>query len=284
MKTGKKITLVYLMWLPCGLRYFQQFIHSYLTFPAGIEHDFVIIFKDEKIDHNSLIPYNLILEKNNILHKKLYQFTGLDIDSYFFATEQLETDYLLFINTRSGILHGDWLLKYANGFDTKIGLISATASNQSHYSSVFQNHNWIYESMRGWKYNVNKYKLFLKAIFYWGFLFKPFPNPHARTNAFMIRRDVLLSLKKPVVKNKMDAYRFESGRNSLTNQLLKRGLITLVIDRHGITYESQEWHRSNTFWKSNQENLLVSDNQTLTYDNASPEQKKLMTQSAWGMQ
>ena len=137
---------------------------------------------------------------------------------------------------------------YRKAFQNNTGIISATGSFQSHYSLVFQKNKWSYESSNGYIHNFRKYKLFFKAFFYWRFLFKPFPNPHIRTNAFMIKRELFLSIKRAVVKDKMDAYCFESGRKGLTNQLLTKGYKTLILDKSGNTYEPDQWYQSKTFW------------------------------------
>ena len=39
--------------------------------------------------------------------------------------------------------------------------------------------------------------------------FGRYPNPHIRTNAFMIERDRFLSLTFPLFKKKSDVYKFE---------------------------------------------------------------------------
>jgi hypothetical protein len=61
---------------------------------------------------------------------------------------------------------------------------------------------------------------------------------------------------------KLSAYKFESGKESLTNQVRNLGLRVLVVGRDGQAYDPEHWHRSNTFWQSREENLLVADNQT----------------------
>lgn len=157
-----------------------------------------------------------------------------------------------------------------------VGLVGATGSWQSHYTTVFKKHKIFYEFDKSVVYNFRKYKLFLKAVFFWRFLFGAFPSPHIRTTAFIIKPEIFFQLSnKQRFKTKFDAYIFENGRNSLTNQLLHKGFKILVIDNKGIHYEIGKWHLSKTFWISNQENLLISDNQTRIYDNAPEDQKKL---------
>ena len=275
------VTVVHLVWLPYGIELFRSFIGSYVRYPAGADHRLLILFNGIK-DEAETRAYHELIGKYGITYSSKYLSGGQDIDAYFFAAKEIKTDYLFFLNSFSVLNTSDWLLKYIPAFDSSTGIISATASNQSHVSLVFQNNNFRYESSKGFLINFRKYKLMLKAFFYWRSLFKPFPNPHLRSNAFMIRRDIFLSLKRIPIKNKLDAYRFESGRNGMTIQILKKGLHALVIDKHGKTYEPHEWKDSKTFWWANQENLMISDNQTRIYDNASPAEKEFMSKTAWG--
>jgi hypothetical protein len=112
--------------------------------------------------------------------------------------------------------------------------------------------------------------------------FDTFPNPHLRSNGFMISRDLFLQLNFPPMKHKLDAYVFESGRKGLSKFLLKQGLNLLVVGRHGETYGSTAWSESKTFWSSNQENLLIADNRTRQYETATHQLRLQLQQSAWG--
>jgi hypothetical protein len=60
------------------------------------------------------------------------------------------------------------------------------------------------------------------------------------------------------------------------------GLNVLVVGRDGRAYSPEEWPQSNTFWQSNQENLLVADNQTRSYSNGSDYTRLVLAHYAWG--
>jgi hypothetical protein len=115
-----------------------------------------------------------------------------------------------------------------------------------------------------------------------GASFAPFPTPHVRTNAFLIRRNVMLRLVAKPIRTKLDAYAFESSKSSLTNQLQRAGLKALVAGRDGRAYEDEEWPRSETYCQGEQRNLLVADNQTRGYINGSPRQRLFLSRFAWG--
>ena len=81
---------------------------------------------------------------------------------------------------------------------------------------------------------------------------------------------------------KFDAYVYESGKRGLSWQLLKSGYELLVVDKSGKVYTKEDWKGSGVFWIGGQENLLVSDNQTRSYEQAGPTDKRKLTYLAWG--
>ncbi len=278
------INVVYLAWLPYGIAHFKVFIDSYKKYDSGYSHELVIVFNGLASDNpNKPDEYIEYIRTKGVEPGKIFYFQdGQDIAIYKQTAAALEAEFILFLNTYSELLSSDWLKSYAEAFDGKTGLVSASGSFQSYYSSVFQKNTFWWEFSKPFLYNFRKYKLFLKAFFYWRFLFKPFPNPHIRTNAFMIKRTVFLEMKTGPVDSKFKAYQFENGRKSLTCFCLSKGLKVLVVNKYGKTFEQDKWKESATFWMNNQENLLVSDNQTRIYETATEIEKKEMTWLAWG--
>ena len=133
---------------------------------------------------------------------------------------------------------------------------------------------------------------FARRAMFWGMrklgIWKPardfplFPNHHLRTNAFMGSRQTLRRVRLGLMRIKFSAYKFESGKDSLTNQVLKMGLKVLVVGKDGEGYEPERWHLSNTFWQAREENLLVADNQTEFYLDADAETRAKHARYAWG--
>lgn len=112
--------------------------------------------------------------------------------------------------------------------------------------------------------------------------FQGFPAFHLRTNAFLVDRRRFAGLRIGTVRRKMDAYALESGRASITRQIRRAGEEVLVVDRHGDSYDTGDWHSSRTFWQGDQEGLLVADNQTRMYSNGGIERRRLLSAFAWG--
>lgn len=127
-----------------------------------------------------------------------------------------------------------------------------------------------------WRYLIAPL-LYLRALYE----YRRFPNPHIRTNAFLIDRRIFLALRFPKHRTKSEMYKFESGRRSLTNQILALGLKPVVVDRHGRTYAIADWRSSATFWRDDQINLLVSDNRTEGYKEGTRAFRDALENSAW---
>jgi hypothetical protein len=111
--------------------------------------------------------------------------------------------------------------------------------------------------------------------------YSPYPNPHIRTNAFMIERDRFLALKAPPFRTKSDVYKFESGRQSLTRQILEQYLRPVVVGRDGHIYEAADWKSSATYWINQQANLIVADNRTSDYSEGSEQIRAHLQACAW---
>jgi hypothetical protein len=122
-----------------------------------------------------------------------------------------------------------------------------------------------------------------------------FPAYHVRTNAFMISHTTLAELDlhsvprgaraqtaRQRIRQKHDVHLLEHGRHSITRQLQRKGLRTLVVDRDGAAYDHEHWHRSRTFWQGDQEGLLVADNQTRRYAEGDAARRRLLSAFAWG--
>ncbi len=266
-----------------GTGAFNNFISSYCKYNSGHPHQLVLLFngvsKEEEIT-----PYLKIIAEKKIPFQKLIHYGSChDLDAYFWAAAQLDSRYLLFLNSYSVILDEGWLERFMLQKEVKnVGIIGATGSWQSYYRTVFINNSWRWENARSVKENIRKFKLLIKASIYWRFLFPDFPNPHIRTNAFMMEREVMVSLKRKPIKKKFAAYKLESGVNSLTAQVLAKGMEVVVVDRWGRSYKKGEWAQARIFWKENQQDLLISDNQTRKYDQADEKTRTWLSLLAWG--
>ncbi len=109
-----------------------------------------------------------------------------------------------------------------------------------------------------------------------------FPAYHLRTNAFMISHAALRRLRVRPIRGVVDSVMLESGRASMTRQVQRLGLRTLVVNGEGAIFDHEHWDRSYTFCQGNQEGLLVADNRTRSYEQGDAEFRDLLSSLAWG--
>lgn len=284
MSIQNDITVVYNLWLPYGFEPFKAFIESYIKYPAGFEHKLIIIIKDGKKEElEDLTIYTELLAKHQTNYQFVYFNGGYDIDAYFSVANKIESEYFFFLNTNSVLLADNWLLNmYKNICLPNVGVCSATGSWMSYRSAVFVQNSWKYDLSQSLQVNFSKYKLLLKALFYYPFLFASFPNPHIRTNGFIIKRNLFLKIKLKPIQTKIQAYIFESGRKGFSDQVLDMGFEVRMVDKNGNSFIPKNWSNANVFWYGNQENLMIEDNQTVKYIEASEEEKRLYSKLAWG--
>ena len=275
----------------------RRFLDSYRTHPAGLDHDLHVILKG--FPNQDALAAARALFRSLPINAIEVDDGGYDIGSYITAAKMVVNPKLLFLNTFSEILADNWLYSFGRALDLPgVGLVGATGSWQSAssgYEAAFFKAVRLLKSMghtvglggnelapsrnniRRLLRKLPRAALYPVRLYEFG----RHPNPHIRTNAFMIRRDVFLSLRAVALKKKIDAYKFESGRRSMSKQIMARGLRPVVVDRWGKVYEIPEWRSSSTFWIDLQANLLVADNQTAGYAAGGPERRKVLKNNAW---
>jgi hypothetical protein len=277
-----KVAVAYLVWLPFGVELFSKFINSYCSKSAGADHTLLLLFNGVE-NENDIVKYLEIVAQNNIDVDYLISETGQDMEIYQWCCGKVNYEIILFLNSYSLFNKSNWLFYYLNNFKDDVGMIGASASNQSIYSTALYYNKLKYEKGKNFMHHFKKIKMFFKAILYWRYFFKPFPTPHIRATAFMLRRSDYLQMhfKYPLLK-KVDAYKIECGKHSMTNWFLQRNLKVGVVNSDGIFYDLKNAINSNTFRINNQEKLLISDKQTDWYDNSDKKQRREFTYLAWG--
>jgi hypothetical protein len=292
----RELCVVHLVRAQNGIEPFKRFLESYRQNQGGIEHDLLIIFKgcgqsqDTAAYRELLAPFK---------YKPLeISDKGFDITAYFAAVNRYSENYryFCFLNSYSVVLDRDWLRKlYENVSKPGVGLVGATGSWGSHsftkiiyvprITPIKKKRPFYKKLLLPFVIPVLEIIVCLREIpirTYSRYHFEPFPNPHIRTNAFIISGELMKSLKCAPLHSKMDAYTFESGKKGLTTQILKKGKKVIVVGKDGVGYEKEDWNNSRIFWQADQENLLVADNQTRDYQEGSPERRCFLRTYAWG--
>lgn len=112
--------------------------------------------------------------------------------------------------------------------------------------------------------------------------FPGFPNPHIRSNAFMIARKDLLAWLPAGIMTKEQCYVAESGPNSVSISAAKAGKRMLIVGADGQIFDIPDWPKSRTFRLGQQANIIVSDNQTCFHDSLDDRRRKMYAFLSWG--
>ena len=299
----RDVGVIYLYRFVEGENPVRRFLQSYRDHPAGIEHDLHVIFKGFPDRHQ--LELGRALFADIPINSIDLEDEGYDIGSYVTAAKAVSNRRLIFLNTFSQIITRDWLRHFDRALTAPdVGLVGATGSwlsNASGYEGALKR---LFYRIRHFptqlrelsnrrsgdgpkgalKMQKRSLRRYLQSPFdylYCIFEYGRYPNPHIRTNAFMIERSRFLSLNFPSFKKKVEAYRFESGRRSLTKQVMGQGLQPVVVGRNGNIYAIDQWKSSATFWINDQVNLLIADNRTCDYAEGDEELREYLEDAAW---
>lgn len=251
--------LVHLVWAPLGPEPFGRFLKSLRDHPPGLAHRLVLVFKEFR-DPAHRAPWDRLAA--GVDHDAVIMpGTVLDLAAYRRVAADLQAPRYCFTNSAAVALADGWMATLDSVLSGRgTGLVGASGSWESAYTAALP-----------WQKPIRRLH------------FPPFPNPHIRTNAFMLERDLLLDLDWPDVgADKAAALRLESGRRSLTRQVRARGLEAVVVGRDGRTHQPDEWPVSRTFRSGDQEDLLVADNRTVQYAEATGARRAELARFAWG--
>ena len=211
-----------------GTAPFRDFLASYAKHPAGEVHDLLIVFKGFTNPHH-LAPYETMLE--GIAHRRVFlRDFGFDIGAYRKVAGAFPYTYFAFMNSYSRIMHAGWLESMRrHAARPGVGIVSATASYQSILSDLIEMRRAL-PRYGAWTLAARRHGRYFLSV---KNRFPPYPNPHVRTNAFLIGRELFSALRDTTVVTKWDAYRFESGINGMTRQIIGAGLLALIAGRDG---------------------------------------------------
>ncbi|MBU1275032.1 MAG: hypothetical protein KJ720_06625 [Proteobacteria bacterium] len=272
-----------------GLPALDSFLTSYQSHPAGHEHKLYIISKGWK----NPAQLDLLRRRAQEANAEVIGLPddGYDWGAYFRAAEQVQEDWLCFLNTHSRIERDGWLdILVGAASRPGVGVVGCTGSWGTILptwrfiwpicSDIFRNKG----VLKGTYGLIGSLLVFppryLRSVGH----FSDFPNPHVRSNAFLTARRLILAFAKAnaIPQEKKDAFRLESGRSSFTRFVEKQGLQALVAGADGRVFSPKQWRESQTFRIPGQANLIISDNQTRGYDTGSRGVRRIMELSAWG--
>lgn len=238
------VTLVHLVRKANGPEPLRAFLEAYRATTSPLDHGLVLACKgfEDRVDLARHESLWSGLEPRILMLPD----TGFDLGSYRRAAEEIRTSYVCFVNSFSRPLVTGWLpLLHAAARTEGVGIAGATGS---------------LEGIPGC----------------------PFPNPHIRTNAFCMKRELFLELTQGDTSTKEAVCLLEAGPSSITRQVMDRGLRAVVADSLGSTYDIEQSRHLGTFRWGEQRNLLVADNRTDDYQTADAERRAWLQRLAWG--
>jgi hypothetical protein len=275
---------------------FERFLTSYERCDAGLDHRLVLLMKG--FDAAAAEPY---LERAAARDPDLVAVgdEGVDLAADLAAAHALDATRLCLLNSHSAVLCEGWLALLVEPLGDA-GAVGATGSWGSHlgynlwqlggsggYRGAPASRRRVRMTLHevsGARYggDVGHWLLCLVEAARCAPGGRRFPAPHLRTNAFVIERELLIGLGLRPPRAKRGAYRMESGRSGLSARLSTAGRAPLVADRRGRVWSAARWPQADVFWQREQADLIVADNQTSTYADATPSQRAALRAYAWG--
>jgi hypothetical protein len=270
--------VAYLVRINEGLAPVQRFLDAYAAHDSGLPHHLLVLRRGFRTE-GWWVPFAAAFDGHGLQYEILdVADMGYDLGAYREAAGASSDDYICFLNTFSEVLCDGWLAHlHRSAHQAAVGLVGATGSYESAYSASLSAYQAararrrVPGSIRGWLRTQRLRKEY-----------EAFPNPHVRTNSFMLRRPVALALRWGPYRTKNDVLRGESGRVGLARQAQALGLRNLIVGRNGMSYEPDDWPQSCTFRCRDQSNLMIADNRTRQYDASPPEERSRLGRLAWG--
>jgi hypothetical protein len=159
----RTVGVVYLAWHALGCDVFKQFADSYRSFPAGCEHDLIVIYAgfQTQAELNSAAAVFRDIPHIRIEIAEL----KLDIGYYAETARRVRHEFLCFLNTYTRLLTPNWLAHlYKHASQEGVGIVGATAS----YESLFDSFGLYQKAI--WVTGVSGNRITERADYYLGFI------------------------------------------------------------------------------------------------------------------
>lgn len=225
------------------------FLRSMERFSAGAPFDYIHVLKGFPKGAFSAPLRALTTRRDARVQVRWVPDDQLPTGALLPVIRELPHDKILLFMSWSRILAPNWMRYFLKAFeDENVGIAGATGGYE----------RWNYRDLS-----------------------LPFPNVSIRTTGFMMRRTQYCELAQNITTRDQELA-FESGADSLTKQIMRRGLRPVVVDRNGKIWEVPDWGMSRTFRSGHQERLLFADNRTYDYDRSKDSRRARLAQINWG--
>lgn len=200
-----------------------------------------------------------------------------DLGSYYLASKNSNAKNFIFFNSNTIINYKGWF-KVMTSAQKKynLDLVGSSCSNETHAFSVP-----LYK-------NENIFFFFIKLVYRFFFRFKnslkfkSYPNPHIRTNGFLVNRKKFNSFfsDNGLPLNKSDTYVIESGYNSLINYIKDKKKYA-VVNKLGNIFFEKDFVKSKTFTNMSHKYNLFLDNQICELKSLSTKNYERVIHDIW---
>ena len=266
----KKIIVIYLSSKYVDAKFLSKFVYKYKKHKSGYRHKLIICFKNlledelkKRLKKLKNIKCEIFIDPSN---KNDHEWGSIKR-----ICEINKKKYIFFLNDYSYPVCNNWL-KIITGKIKFNRIIGCSASNSSHLSNAFYRHK--NDSYLSAIITILKYLIFVPR----------FPNPHIRTNGFLIHaKNYLEFIQNKKIDSKFESSLLESGNNSFTNYFIKKGFEVVVVNNKNKIFYKDEWKSSETFSFRNQSGIIISDNQIRKYFKLDKKNKLKNSYKCWGV-
>ena len=303
-----------------GISNLIDFLNSLSQFKLSPNNQVVIALKESSELFYFEVKKHVQKNKGKIPHVRIMHVPagGYDIGSHFHVAMNNSCQVLIFMSASSMANVKGWDIFLTEKFkDSTIGIIGSMYSNESIKTSyldlldlhlknkfhiafskndravarirgVHQNYpiyfkspgfflHFLLRNSRRWIMYLNKNK----EPFNYIMSFPDFPNPHIRTTGFAIRRDLFLAVIDRIPENKADAFRFESGYQSIVRRSFNLGWRVLTVDKKQQYFEIDDKSVPSTF-RVVEGDSIVTDHVSRSFHKLSISDQKILSSMTHG--
>jgi hypothetical protein len=264
-----------------GLVAFTRFLASYRRHPAGREHGLVLLCKGFAAGSVAeWAPYQEHLGELAYLRVTVPE-EGFDLGAYRAFLPTAAGCTVLFLNSHAEVLVDGWLDLLARHSGPG-RLVGATGSWNSHRRDRFTEVPPWHRPRRPFLSRVRRASLAFRDAWQDEVTYPVFPNPHIRTNAFLLPPDLHYVVTAwPVPRDKAACYALESGNAGLSRTVIGAGGALIVAGADGQAHTPGAWPRAGIFLSGRQQHLLIADNHTRAYAAADVASRRLLGWYTW---
>ncbi len=265
---NEKILVCYLITKFDDVNTLLKFLENYNKLNSGYSHELLICFK--LFDKKKLEYFKKVLKNTTYIeYLDDYIYNDFDLGSYSRVALKYPSRHIFFLNSYSYPICENWLNIIIKNYEENT-ILATSASCESILSSI--------KLKKFYKFVAHLIKLLnYKKFFY------PFPNPHIRTTGFLIKgSDFAEFMVNKLIKSKIDVWKLESGKESLTIFLKNKNFKIYVINQDGNKFEEKDWKLSETYNYTDHSKSIISDKHIRKYDLLSEKEKLASRINVWG--